>query len=200
MRLLHILKQTCWRLHWALSPARNDLSLHSGVLTYEMLLLWAGSQQQKPPSPNPSSRYLRLHPLHQGLSRKTPQSQEESSIGTAPGEYCEAHCLFASGFGRLSPSLPCPFSHRQFWGTLCSWHNSKFYLCYKGHPPGKAGALKAEPETGDPHVKSLYPEAELPTWVLGFILLHSVPTVKCEHTGEGAEICPIVNFPAAFPP
>lgn len=57
--------------------------------------------------------------------------------------------------------------------------------------------LKAEPETGDPHVKSLYPEAELPTWVLGFILLHSVPTVKCEHTGEGAEIYPIVSFPSS---
>lgn len=103
MWLLQILKQTCWRLQWVLSPARNDLSLHSRVLTYEMLLLWAGSQQ-KPPSLNPSSsRYLRPHPLHQCLRHSTPckpraQSQENSATRTLR-EHPEAHCLFASGSG-----------------------------------------------------------------------------------------------------
>lgn len=103
MWLLQILKQTCWCLHWVLSPARNDLSLHSRVLTYEMLLLWAGSQQ-RPPSLNPSSsRYLRLHSLHQCLRHNLASLELKVRRAVLSGlqenKYCEAHCPYASGFG-----------------------------------------------------------------------------------------------------
>lgn len=62
MWLLQILKQTCRHLQGVGPCARNDLSLHSRVFTYERPLLWAGSQQGPPFSKPFPSRYSILHP------------------------------------------------------------------------------------------------------------------------------------------
>lgn len=104
--------------------------------------------------------------------------------------------LTAETLHSSSPLLPVP-SPIDGSNGLCSADTIVSFACaIRGTLQERLGCLRQNQRLAILIANSFDHEAELSTPVLGFFLLHSVPTVTCEPIREEVEICPILNFPA----